>query len=112
MVVPGVEEVNHLISAPGSGRKEYGAPPPNPGITKMTIFPVGFSQTPCASAGWVSGAGHLHPGHCPALPGSLWPGQAASVADVNGFERRNGPLGVCKTFVRKGKKKKCLWFRA
>lgn len=45
------EEINHLISALGPGRKES---PGLSGITKMTIFPVDFSQPLRAPAAWVS----------------------------------------------------------
>lgn len=92
--------MNHLILALGPGRKEHCG---LPGITKMAIFPVGFPQPLSAPAAWVSGAGVSVRDTGPPSPGS--PGQAASAADVNGFERRNEPLGICKTFVRKGKKK-------
>lgn len=86
------------------------------GITKMTIFLVGFSQALHGLGRVVPGspepatsvldAGHLNRGAFPlnGLP---------VLADINGFERRKDPQGVCKTLVRKRKKKKPgLWSRA
>lgn len=78
------------------------------GITKMTIFLVGFSQALHGLGRVVPGspepatsvldAGHLNRGTFPlnGLP---------VLADINGFERRKDPQGVCKTLVRKRKKK-------
>lgn len=66
-------------------------------ITKMTVFLVGFSQLV-----------HVPPGP-PELAASVLDTGLLSLdrlpvpAGINGFERRNDPLGVCKTLVRKGK---------
>ena len=70
----------------------------------MTIFPVGFLNPRCATR--ALGAGRrLCPGHGPTLTWVSFPWIGCQQADINGFERRNDPPGVCKTFVRKGKKK-------
>ena len=70
----------------------------------MSVFPVGFSQPsvccPCLQ-NWLPLSrtlAHLNPDlSLDGLP--AW-------ADIPGSERRNDPLGVCRSLVRKGKGKK------